>query len=132
MGPSLGDLFNKSDHVNEDFIHKLSRSFLPCFWTSLDHFTSIVRMRIDERKAILTHDIKFMKYKLVMGWWTFHQPYPRFRMRWFKSCIVSNSSRYQKYFLYFFLCKKPTHQVVTEDFSWVGTVLDSCMLEQNI
>lgn len=42
MGPSLGDLFNKRDHMNEEnFIHNLTRLFPSSFWTAFDSFFNI-------------------------------------------------------------------------------------------
>lgn len=42
MGLSLGDHFNKRDHMNEEnFIHNLTRLFSPSFWTAFDSFFNI-------------------------------------------------------------------------------------------
>lgn len=72
----------------DNFIQNHTRLFPPSFWIVFDSFFNIFRMRVDERKEILTCGLKFMKWELVVVLWTFHQQYSRFRIRPFKSHMV--------------------------------------------
>lgn len=66
MGPSLGDIFNKRDHMKEEnFIHSLTRLFFPSFWTAFDSFFNIF---VDESRWKKSHsDLWLEIYEMRIG-----------------------------------------------------------------
>lgn len=66
MGPSLGDLFNKRDHMNEEnFIRNLTRLFPPSFWTAFDSFFNIFEDEKRWKKS--SSDLWLQIYEMGIG-----------------------------------------------------------------
>lgn len=72
--------------------------FPPPFGLPLTVSSTYMRMRVDERKALLTCSLKFMKWESVMVLQTLHQQYSRFRIRQFKSHTVYDASQWESNF----------------------------------
>lgn len=66
MGLSLGDLFNKRDHMNEEnFIHNLTSLLFPSFWTAFDSFFNIFEDESRWKKS--SSDLWLETYEMRIG-----------------------------------------------------------------